>query len=173
VIYYDPFAFDWRRRRNEIPQTYWWQGLTMGRLEAVLDLLTVQSPGNPAERVISFGEFEQFYEQVLQNGQERDRKTLAVAANALNGFRPSQRPVFCRMLLVQARLYQALLRTRAEGFRMPSNEDDWKMLLQLDDPQEFEWKGEHSDAVSIAVSLDATDEYLRRFLYGPRLAQHV
>ena len=91
----------------------------MGRLERVLDLLTTRDVPEQAERLTTFGEFEQLYRRVVADGPEEDRKTLAVAANAFLGFRPETRPVYWRILIVQARLYQALIRTKGEPFHVP------------------------------------------------------
>lgn len=164
VIPYDPFADGWRELRKTNPRSYWWQGLTMGRLETVLDLMTVNPPAPGHERLMSFGEFERLYEGILDNGEEKDRKTLAVATNAFTGFHPAERPVFCRMLIVQARLYQALLRTR-EGFDIRDSEEGWKGLLELKGCAEFEWKLQDAELPALRETLAVTDEYFRRF--GP------
>jgi hypothetical protein len=115
VVPYEPLGHDdWRRLRKENPSKYWWQGLTMGRLEGVLDLLTV--PHEDSQRLASFGEFEQLWQESVDRGDERACKTLAIASNALLlRFRPDERPVFWRVLIAQARLYQALIRTKADA----------------------------------------------------------
>jgi hypothetical protein len=169
MIRYDPFNPDWRELRESDPRTYWWQGLTMGRLETVLDLMTVAASSSGHERPMSFGEFERCYQQILQDGEEEERKTLAVAANPLTGFRPIERPVVWRMLIVQARLYQALLRTRAEDFQIPTTKSEWQALLLLDNPQEFEWEQQDPGIPALRETLRVTDEYLERFVYGSRL----
>ena len=53
---------------------------------------------------------------------------MAAAANALHCFRPPDRPVFWRMLIAQARLYQGLVRSRATTFRVPVSSQQWADL---------------------------------------------
>jgi hypothetical protein len=47
----------------------------------------------------------------VQDGDKRGLKHLAAASDALLGFRSDHPPVFWRVLIAQARLYQAPLRT--------------------------------------------------------------
>jgi hypothetical protein len=77
----------------------------------MLDLMTVKPEGGD-ERVVSFGEFERFYQELFLDQDETRRKVVAAAANAIYRFRPKDRPVFWRMLIAQARLYQALAKSR-------------------------------------------------------------
>ncbi len=49
---YDPFHPEWRKRRERDPARYWWQGLTMGRLENVLDLLSTAGSDPDSLRLI-------------------------------------------------------------------------------------------------------------------------
>jgi hypothetical protein len=170
-IHYEPFAPGWRKLREDIPQRYWWQGLTMGRLESLLDIMTVESPSAPEGRLMSFGEFERLYEEVFQRGAERDRKTLAVASNALYRFSPNERPVFWRILIAQARLYQALLRTRAGGFNVPRDRSDWRTLLRLEDSERFTVSSGGPHAASLKELLQVTDHYLTDSLFGSQLGQ--
>jgi hypothetical protein len=165
---YEPFHPEWRTRREDNPATYWWQGLTMGRLENVLDVLS--APGGEADggRLLSFGEFERRYDEIFERGDERERKSLAVASNPLVFFSPETRPVFWRMLVAQACLYQALLRTRRSDQDLPNHEQDWMRLLRLEDADEFRWKSE-SNAVPLEGTLQAVEAYLRRYVVAPRL----
>jgi hypothetical protein len=168
---YDPFNSKWRELREREPATYWWQGLTMGRLENVLDLLSTSGP-EPAEvRLLSFGEFERLYERIIKEGDEWQRKALGAATNPLVFFRPESRPVYWRMLIAQACLYEGLLRTLRgdEAFATPSNEDDWMKLLRLENPDDYRWKAEdHSP--SLEDTLMAAEGYLRRFVVAPRIS---
>jgi hypothetical protein len=91
AIAYTPFDPEWRSRRETEPSQFWWQGLTLGRLEGMLDLMTVKSEGRD-ERVMSFGEFERFYQEIFLDQDELRRKVVAAAANAIYCFRPKDRP---------------------------------------------------------------------------------
>ncbi len=167
-IEYDPFHPEWRARREKDPAKYWWQGLTMGRLENVLDLFSADGSDQGTFRLVSFGEFERFYEKVLENGEEWQRKDVAVASNPLVSFQPEDRPVYWRLLMVQACLYQALLRT-SRDHSFPSTEEGWLEYLRLDDPDDFRWKAAGHTPV-FEDTLLAVTEYLRRFVIDPRVA---
>jgi hypothetical protein len=169
---YDPFARDWRRLRAVEPAKYWWQGLTMGRLEGVLDALTGSDTATQTPRVATFGEFEELYDRIAASGTEMERKNLAVATNAFLGFRPETRPVFWRVLIVQARLYQALMRTKESEFRQPESSGDWDELFRLEDQELFWWKGEINGAPDLTETISVSDTYLREAFhdwYPPHL----
>jgi hypothetical protein len=171
AVEYEPFAEGWREKREVAPGVYWWQGLTMGRLETVLDLMTVESTTVPGTRLMSFGEFERFYSDVFHGDDDRLKKTLAVAANAIYRFRPADRPVFWRMLIVQARLYQALLRTRERGFTVSTDRTRWLELTRLEDRDEFEWHCGANGGASLGEVLRVTDTYLHERVYRTWVSQ--
>jgi len=168
-IPYEPFADNWRVLRESQPATYWWQGLTMGRLEMALDVLTITSQGQP-DRLASYGEFEQAYEAARLADSVRDRKTLAAAANPLLNFRPSDRPVFWRMLIAQACLYDAILKARSDAFETPTTKSQWDRLLTLRQPHAFDWRGDASGAPDIDETLGAVRSYLDERVITPHLA---
>lgn len=167
-IEYDPFHPEWRVRREKDPAKYWWQGPTMGRLENVLDLFSADGSDPNSFRLVSFGEFERLYEKVLENGEEWQRKNLAVAANPLVSFQPEDRPVYWRLLIVQACLYQVLRRTSRDS-HFPDTEEAWLEYLRLDVPGDFRWKAA-GHAPVLEDTLLAVNDYLRRFVIGPRVA---
>jgi hypothetical protein len=159
AVSYRPFAPGWRDLRLREPRTYWWQGLSMGRLEGMLDLMSVEV-GSGSPRVVSFGEFERLYDDIFNDRGEERRKTVAAAANALHCFRPVDRPVFWRMLIAQARLYQGLLRTRASTFRVPESRSEWHDLLFLEAPETFQWRSPDHAGAPLAETLKVTTAYL-------------
>lgn len=168
LLGYDPFHPEWRARREEDPAKYWWQGLTMGRLENVLDLLSTAGSDPGSLRLVSFGEFERLYEKILQEGEEWQRKDLAVASNPLVSFQPENRPVYWRLLIAQASLYQALLRTSRDHSSFPVTEDAWLEYLRLENPNDFRWKAAgHTPALD--DTLHAVTGYLRRYVIAPRI----
>jgi len=165
---YEPFHPEWRTRREDDPARYWWQGLTMGRLENVLDLLSTEGSDSDSPRLISFGEFERLYGNILQDGEEWQRKDLAVASNPLVSFRPESRPVYWRMLITQACLYQALLRASRDHSFFPVTEDTWLECLRLENPNDFRWKAAGHTPV-LNDTLHAVTDYLRRYVIAPRV----
>jgi hypothetical protein len=137
----------------------------------MLDLMTVK-PESGNERVMSFGEFERFYNEVVLGQDEMRKKVLAAGANAIYRFRPKDRPVFWRMLIAQARLYQALGRSRRNALTIPDSESAWLNYLRLEDDQEFSWRGPEIGR-SLAETLAVTDEYLRAAVVMPWLSRKV
>ena len=171
AVSYKPFAPGWRELRLTEPEKYWWQGLTMGRLEGMLDLMTVEVPKAPA-RVASFGEFERTYIEIFDDATEERRKAAAAGANALHLFRPSDRPVFWRMMIAQARIYQSLLRTRTANFEVPRSTEEWDALMRLDRPEDFKWRSAGNDGASLEETLAVTGTYLRAKVIDPWDRQH-
>ncbi len=171
AIPYHPFAEGWREFRTSQPRKYWWQGLTMGRLEGMLDLMTVElSPGQT--RVASFGEFERTYNEIFEDENEDRRKSAAAGANALHRFQPGNRPVFWRMMIAQARLYQGLLRTRTASFEVPRSPREWDALLRLDRPADYDWRSPDHRGAPLQETLEVTDAYLRTAVVAAWERQH-
>jgi hypothetical protein len=108
IIPYYPIVDNWRKKRIENPAMHWWQGVTRGRLDRILQMLIVADENG--KRPITFGEFEDLYLHTLESGSSENQKTLGVAANALYGFTPDSRPVFWRILMIQAHVHLALSR---------------------------------------------------------------
>lgn len=106
VLPYDPRVKDWQRKRLKDPRKYWWQGVTPGRLDRAVRLLTIRE--HEARRVMTYGEFEDLYVTTYEGGEAKQQKTLGVFANPLYNFTPHGRPVFWRLILVQAHLHHAL-----------------------------------------------------------------
>jgi hypothetical protein len=161
-IDYDPFASGWRELRKIEPAKYWWQGLTSGRLDSFLDLMTVGHGGDRMD-LMSFGEFEALYDKIYHSGEERDRKSLATATNSIYGFTPQARPVLCRMLMGQAGLYQALVRTRSSTIPTPRDPAGWRALVEIENLDRFRLPGRELDA-PMGVELSAVHAYLVKLL---------
>jgi hypothetical protein len=64
-------------------------------------------------------------------------------------------------LIVQARLYQALMRTKDAAFRQPESSDDWQQLFRLEQQDAFRWKAEIEGAPDFDETLSVSDAYLR------------
>lgn len=101
---YDPLVANWREMRAAHPAKHWWQGASPGRLENGIACLVAE------DRVISFGEFEEIYQTAYEDRASPLQKRLGLLANPLYDFRPEERPVFWRALVVKAHLYAALLK---------------------------------------------------------------
>jgi hypothetical protein len=152
ALTYDPRVDDWRTLRQTNPARHWWQGVTRGRLDNAIDLIVeVEDHGHGPVRVSTFGEFETMFREVALTGEERE-KSLGAFANALFDFHPDTRPVFWRLLAIQAVLYGALHRLETVRGRELSHADVLRHL-QFSEPlrRQFDVSGaEHvSDLASV------------------------
>ncbi|HZA72216.1 MAG TPA: hypothetical protein VE476_04825 [Propionibacteriaceae bacterium] len=97
---------------------------------------------------------------------------MAAAANALHCFRPPDRPVFWRMLIAQARLYQGLLLSRATTFRVPVSSQQWADLLRLEEQEGFRWRSPDDGGAPLEETLAVTDRYLQAKVVTTWQRQH-
>ena len=101
---YKPYVNDWRKKREENPQVYRRQGFPLGRLDNALDALINHE--ETGDSFISFGEFEEKFDSVMENDVN---SSLGTARDVFFEFRPHTRPVLLRILIVQALLYRCIL----------------------------------------------------------------
>ena len=109
-IEYTPRVEQWRIKRRNNPVRYWWQGLERERFEKAIPYFldaAVTEGGSQALRKID--DFRDLYRRLYSSGVRKDQEALGLLANALYGFTPRTRPVFWRLLVCWARIYQALL----------------------------------------------------------------
>jgi hypothetical protein len=97
---------DRRNLRRVDPRAHWLQGVSRGRLDNAIDMLLVEA-GEDRVRLATFGQFEAAFERAFETGDDTE-KILGVFSNPLFDYDPIQRPVFFRILAVQAVLYHAL-----------------------------------------------------------------
>ena len=112
---YKPFENDWEVKRDETPEKYWRQGLTLGRLDVAVEGMIKRMPDG-LERCMSFGEFETaFVEDLKSNGI-----TFGAIVDIFLYFHPAQRPILWRILVIQAHLHaklmEAFMQHGATGF---------------------------------------------------------
>jgi hypothetical protein len=167
ALEYDPDVPDWRLRRIERPRVHWLQGITRGRLDNAIDLLVVAEGAHP--RLATFGEFERRFLHAAAAGGD-DEKLLGVFANPLFDYSPNERPVFFRLLAVQAALYRALFRTgtRSEADIALGDVADW---LRLDDDLValFDQPG----GESVIDLQHVTRSYLETYVLSAFVAPHL
>jgi hypothetical protein len=136
---YDPRIPDWRTLRLENPRQYWWQGLTRGRLDRAVRTITASEGGSA--RVLTFGEFEDLYETTYKGEDVKAQKIIGVAANALYGFTPCDRPIFWRLLMVKLHLYNALRKPPPENVRgLLADESSLRRFLMFDNYKPYDWR---------------------------------
>jgi len=102
---YEPFVKDWKEKRDTMPEKYWRQGVTIGRLDVAIEGMIKQMPdGN--DRCMSFGEFETAFYNDLENNKGLD---FGHFADIFSHFHPARRPILWRILVLQAHLYSKIM----------------------------------------------------------------
>lgn len=109
-IAYDPEVSGWKQCRYETPSSTWLQGLRQDQLAERLDRFLCTRAVDGELRLTTRAEFKAEYDRVSAS-DERDQRALGVLLNPLFGFTPDDRPVFQRILSIQALQYSKLLRT--------------------------------------------------------------
>ncbi|MEV6847639.1 hypothetical protein [Actinoplanes sp. NPDC051411] len=112
TLRYDPVVPGWREKRAKEPSTYWWQGLTRGRLDPAIEVCIHRDAG----RLTTVNEFEQRYLEIFNNPDDARNKSLGLFCNPLYNFTPADRPVYWRMLMCQLLIYRRISkRSRLDG----------------------------------------------------------
>jgi hypothetical protein len=156
VLGYDPESDQAGQKRAATPQSYWKQGIPRGKVDIAVDALLAGNP-DEAGRIKSFGEFEQEY---LTEGSAVNR-AFRRFDYLLQNFHPRTRPVFWRLLVTQAHLYQALLQPHDRIENLPLQPIPEK------DRAAFDWRqpGEQvSDKAVLQEPFDVALAYLRERL---------
>ena len=99
---YDPNHREWKRLREELPAQHARQGLVVGDVEAIADLLIVKE-GNES-RAMFFSEFEQ-----LVRARAGDNQDIQECLRLFRGFSSVGRPVLARILIAQACLARVMV----------------------------------------------------------------
>ena len=104
AVRYDPVVSDWRAKRAAEQATYWWQGLTRGRLDPAVELCIHRDAG----RLTTTAEFESRYLELFDSPGDSRSKSLGLFCNPIYNFAPTDRPVFWRMLMCQLLIYRRI-----------------------------------------------------------------
>jgi hypothetical protein len=156
---YDPHSPEAADRRWGQPETYWQQGVPLGILDGAVECLTV---GGSTEvgRVMSFGEFQGAYVPA----ESPTRRALDRIGYLFDEFHPATRPVLWRILLTQANLYTALL--RSVGAAELTSEEGWQRIISAEERPDFDWRrSQDSDDQSIVSEpFGVSAQYLARQL---------
>jgi hypothetical protein len=161
---YDPNVIDWQELRQQNPQTYWRQGLAVGRFDnAVEAMIMINQKSDPTEhRLISFGEFE----SALHASDSAVANALEIVSDIFLGFDPEHRPVLWRVLVTQAHIYDAIVRFhRANGGQKelvvrPIPESDRAALYWRRNPSDIERR-------ELDAPFDVAEAYLQKWLKRP------
>ncbi len=108
ALEYTPRAQLWRLKRAEDPARYWWQGLSIERVDEVMPYFIAPGADELSSHVVEFPQFRSAYEQAYRSSGKTQRP-LGLLANPLYGFCPKTRPVYWRLLRVWETCYRELL----------------------------------------------------------------
>jgi len=104
---YTPYVDGWIDKRELNPEQFRRQGLPLGRLDNVVDMLIIrQGETTDQERIATFGECETRFGAA---SPEDVSGPAGAARDLFVGFNPSRRPILWRLLLAQFAIYKALL----------------------------------------------------------------
>jgi hypothetical protein len=158
---YEPDCDDWLEKREQQPQKHWRQAVFMGRLDIAVEALIVRE--NEVWHCMSYGEFESIYRD------EKIREKFNAFADLFLDFHPRTRPVLWRVLIVQAHLYEALLRARELQPSISHDHLTPKLLRPIakEDLWRYDWRQSNKEASDEEVLIEpckAAQVYLQEFL---------
>ncbi|GIG62575.1 hypothetical protein Lfu02_69470 [Longispora fulva] len=149
ALRYDPVVPGWRQKRAADPATYWWQGLTRGRLDPAIELCIHRDAG----RLTTREEFESRYLELYASPGDSRVKSLGLFCNPLYNFRPQDRPTYWRMLMCQLLIYRRIsLRSRLPANVPTSSQFDFDRR-DVDALQRFGGVGDALLDVSLTAAL--------------------
>ena len=128
IIPYTPRVPRWREERQRDPRRYWWQGIESDRFKQAVPYFLSEAPGKLGMTLVDLKEFERRYLSVARGGDKRGQMSLGLLANPLYGFTPSCRPVYWRVLVTMARIYQAALGNMKCSLATPVRGDEGNLV---------------------------------------------
>jgi hypothetical protein len=161
---YNPFDDKADDKARAQPAIYWRQGLPLGVIEPAIEAL-LAADAEQQHRLISYPECEAAYAK-KNSPIHREFNEIKFL---IEKFHPRSRPVFWRMLVIQACLYRALSSPNA------LDEDGWGILsLRIPEAQrpEFDWRSPADtrvDDVTVFEPLAIAEQYFQERL-ASRLA---
>jgi hypothetical protein len=140
---YNPFDDKANDKARSEPAIYWRQGLPLGVIEPAIEALLATDDGQQ-HRLMSYPECEAAYAK-KNSPVHREFNQIRFL---IHEFHPRSRPIFWRMLVIQACLYRCLSSPNA------LDEDGWGILsLRIPEVQrpEFDWRSPADARVSDAT----------------------
>jgi len=138
LLPYDPNRKDWMEKRADHPEKYTRQGIPLGHLDNAADaLIKHEGPG----QWVTFGDFYAMYKNKIPEVYEK----FDPIATVILYHHPKTRPVFWRMLVTQAHIYQALLRCREMHMRPAADVKPLMLPIETEGRSQFDWR--HSEEV--------------------------
>jgi hypothetical protein len=162
TIEYDPNAEVPPKVENTNPEKYMRQAMFIGSLESLVDRFIV-SESDGSQRCMTYGEFETVYYQDHEGAE-----SFHEVAELFHNFHPKSRPVLWRILIAQAHIYEALIRTRQLKLSQ-SGESVTPLLIAIpaEEKSIFDWRDGNVNATDDEVLIqpfDVSQKYLRKYL---------
>jgi hypothetical protein len=101
---YSPRVPSWRKKRSTEPGQYWWQGLTLERLNAAVPTFYDSTALDATPSLTTFQQAYSVGYRAFCGGQQ----TLGLLANPLYGFAPRTRPIYWRIISLWHCLYTSI-----------------------------------------------------------------
>ncbi len=161
-IDYTPRVPGWRQKRQQTPHTFWWQGLSEDRIENAIGEFLKDDEGYVS--IVSRIDFQTKYRRIYNGNKSQSQQNIGLAANALYGFCPQDRPVYWRLLIIQAILYQAITRSKDNSISQPNSKEELLELFRPSLTPEFPFVIDYSPFdcfEEFSVTLNAASEYIR------------
>jgi hypothetical protein len=98
-----------RQRRYPTPATKWPQGIPELELRLALHQFFLTTSLNGDTRLVTKEEFKAEFDRTRSAPNDNHQRVLAILVNPLFGFSPAKRPVYCRVLRAQHRLYESIV----------------------------------------------------------------
>lgn len=155
---YDPNDPNWRTLCEQDPPKYWRQGLPMGELDIVIDLLLIKEDNE--KRLLNYGEFE-----AKIDSDKNLKRQMDLCEKLLTGFTPDQRPVLWILLVTQAILYRGFLHIHASEQLVFGIHENWhEKLFTIDEEEKMRFLSTADDANSLTLLgniLKVSQEYIK------------
>jgi hypothetical protein len=161
-IEYTPRVPGWRHKRQQTPHTFWWQGLSEDRIENAIAEFLKDDDGYAS--IISRIDFQTKYRRIYNSSKSQSQQNIGLAANALYGFCPKDRPVYWRLLVTHAILYQAIIRSQDNSIGKPKSKEELLEFFRPPPIAEFPFVIDHSPFdcfEEFSITLNAASEYIR------------
>jgi hypothetical protein len=161
------FQLNKDERREDLlrnhPQIYRRQGVVLGEIESAAEsFITTPTDSMPA-RVMSFGEVERSREE----STSPVATALAKVQYVLEDFHPATRPVFWRILVTQACIYQSFVRLRDMKLGQVPKSGPFLQIPKQEERSAFDWRSNYDSASDDEVfntPFKVAETYFKRHL---------
>jgi len=160
---YSPNADNADAMREKEPAKYCRQGVFIGHIENVVEAMIHDGGTTGSSRIKSFGEIETDW----WDKNSSLAKSLPRIIRLLLNFHPARRPVLWRILIVQAHLYDALVKMRENKLHGDTTPEKPLRILPKEAQQKLDWRNPQKKEVTdkeLVVPFAVAQRYFERHL---------